>query len=279
MSILPRRQFLLAGAVAALSYVRLVEPRLIDETIKKVRLGKSLPSPIRVLHLSDFHYSEDVPLYFIAESIDRGLSANPDIICVTGDFVTNRHMNLQSYPPILKMLSARAPTYACLGNHDGGKWAASTNGYHTIEPMQQLLDHCGIRLLQNDREDTTIRGTKVRLVGVGDLWSGDVEGALAFGDQAHQNDVTILLAHNPDSKDSLGVFDWDLMLAGHTHGGQLIIPFSGAAPLAPVKDRRFLYGLHDWCGRKIHINRGIGSLHCMRFNCLPEVSILDIMAS
>jgi predicted MPP superfamily phosphohydrolase len=67
-----------------------------------------------------------------------------------------------------------------------------------------------------------------------------------------------------------------LLLCGHTHGGQIRLPFVGT-PFAPVRDKRFVEGLHQWDGRWMYITRGVGNLHGVRFNCPPEVSLLTLV--
>ena len=70
-------------------------------------------------------------------------------------------------------------------------------------------------------------------------------------------------------------YDWDLMLSGHTHGGQIIVPLYGA-PFHAVSDRRYMAGLKPWGSRQIHVTRGVGNLLGVRFNCRPEVSLLEV---
>ena len=91
---------------------------------------------------------------------------------------------------------------------------------------------------------------------------------------ASRTGPTILLNHNPDAKDILRRYPWHLMLAGHTHGNQIYLPFLGRHPWAVVQDPRFIAGRYDWEGRQLHINRGIGGLAGIRLNCRPEVSLL-----
>ncbi|MGF1484194.1 MAG: phosphodiesterase, partial [Opitutales bacterium] len=113
-------------------------------------------------------------------------------------------------------------------------------------------------------------------VGVGDLWSRECDPLSAFGRVRGSDDrPTLLLAHNPDSKTYAEAFDWDLMLSGHTHGGQLSLPFVGE-PFAPVGDKRYVDGLRDWQGRWIQVTRGVGAGLRARFNCRPEVSLLEL---
>jgi predicted MPP superfamily phosphohydrolase len=111
-------------------------------------------------------------------------------------------------------------------------------------------------------------------VGVGDLWSKETDGCKAFAEAA-SNDPVFLLAHNPDSKEQLRPFLWDLMLSGHTHGGQVIVTHDGAR-YAPVADKRYVAGLKPWGSRQIHVTRGVGNVGGVRFRCRPEVSTLVI---
>ena len=85
----------------------------------------------------------------------------------------------------------------------------------------------------------------------------------------------LCLAHNPDAKDALDGLPWDLMLAGHTHGGQVVLPFLGP-PVVPVRDRRFVSGLNGWSSRLIYTTRGVGNLYGLRVHCRPEVTLLDL---
>jgi uncharacterized protein len=83
------------------------------------------------------------------------------------------------------------------------------------------------------------------------------------------------LSHNPDTKEQLKAYDWDVAFCGHTHGGQFRLPLIGT-PFAPVKDKRFVQGLHFWEGRQIYITKGVGNLFGVRFNCRPEISLITL---
>jgi predicted MPP superfamily phosphohydrolase len=231
---------------------------------------------IRLLHLSDLHASEFVPLSFIEEAAELGLAARPDVSCLTGDFVTGVLDNESEYRRVLRRLSDAAPVFACLGNHDGGAWSRRRGGYEDTAAIRSLLAGSGIQCLHNTAASVTIEGTPVTLIGLGDWWAGEADAVAAFasipGDDGARR---ILLCHNPDAKEVTGSFRWDLMLCGHTHGGQVRIPFVGA-PFAPVSDKRFVEGLQRWNDRWIHVTRGVGNLHGLRCNCRPEVSVLEL---
>jgi len=128
-----------------------------------------------------------------------------------------------------------------------------------------------MKLLRNSNTEFQAKGRTIKLVGLGDFWAGDFEPAHAF--PAPSSTQTLLLSHNPDTKDLLTEYQWDLMLSGHTHGGQFALPLLGT-PFAPVRDQRYVEGLKPWEGRQIHVTTGVGNLYGMRFNCRPEVSLL-----
>jgi predicted MPP superfamily phosphohydrolase len=162
-----------------------------------------------------------------------------------------------------------------MGNHDGGKWVSRHGyGYKSWELVAELLKTAGVQLLHNEARVVELKGRDVQLVGLGDLWADELNPTKAFAG-AHRDLRTILLSHNPDSKVFNAPFGWDLMLCGHTHGGQLRLPIIGT-PFAPVRDKRYVAGLKAWEDRWIHVTKGVGNLHGLRFNCRPEVSLIRL---
>lgn len=227
-----------------------------------------------MLHLSDLHASWAVALSTIRTAISEGVRHQPDLVVLTGDFITHRDdFDSRAYVKVLSELSPH-PTFAVLGNHDGGSWSKARRGYDDHSLVERMLAEANITLMHNRSQYVTIRGRKLAIVGVGDLWSRELDAQRAFAD-AEPGAPTLLLSHNPDSKESVRSFQWDLMLSGHTHGGQVIVPFEGPR-YAPVTDRRFVAGLHRWEDRRLYVTRGVGSLGSVRFMCRPEITILDV---
>src|SRR6478752_2224445 len=122
-----RRKFIYSFfASASLVYPCFWEPRWLDLTHRRVKLPRGgIRQPVRILHLADLHASMPVPLSMIQHAITVGLAQKPDIVCLTGDFITYRHdFDAGAYAQALRRLSAAAPTFAVLENHDGGSWTA-----------------------------------------------------------------------------------------------------------------------------------------------------------
>ena len=264
-----RRRFLLgsmaggAGAAGATyGYMRLWESGWIEVNHHQVPIEKTV-EPFRLLHLSDLHASKAVSLGYLRRALGVGLEQKPDLICVTGDFITWKYKKYTEYTKVLRMLSAAAPTFACLGNHDGGVWTRSKRktGTDSTGQVRKVLEDANIRLLHNEYITETVNGRDWNVVGLGDLWNREClpEIACAGMDLARP---TLVLSHNPDSKDLMADQPWDVMLCGHTHGGQIYLPGLGA-PLAPVKNKKFVRGLHrlgEPGERWLHVTKGVFGL-------------------
>ncbi len=272
-----RRAFvatLALGSVAWTGYARCVEPTWLD--VGRHDVPTNFPGPpVKLLHISDFHASWCVSLDYIKEAIECGLQLKPDLICFTGDFITTTYADFDAYQRVLSRLPAAAPTFACLGNHDGGYWARYHHGYNDTALVRTLVQQSGVELLYNQSKVLEVRGREVALTGLGDCYAMEADVSRAFHSPAPAGAVRVVLSHNPDTKIMLEPFAWDVMLSGHTHGGQIWLPLIGA-PFAPVEDKRYIAGLYRWSNRWLHITKGVGNVHGLRFNCRPEVSLLTI---
>ena len=281
---LTRRQFLLglAGAGVAgagtVAYGRGIEAHWIDVTEKAVGLPPEVSgkAPLRIAHLSDLHASRWAPTPYLRDAFRKTLEGRPDIICITGDFFTCReHWDDAEFALVLRELSTVVPTFACVGNHDGGPYTAAYEGSRNLDRINRVFEASGIIHLHNQSVDVRVRDRTLRLVGLGDLCNADCRPEKAFSASPSHTTLTVVLSHNPDSKEVLLPYPWHLMLSGHTHGGQCGLPFVGSY-FAPVRDKDYLAGLYDYEGRKLHITRGVGNLHGVRILCRPEVSFLTL---
>ena len=236
------RRGMLCGLTAAV-YAGFVEPRWFDVTRRRVALSRvRTERTVRVLH-SDLHASHVVPLAMIADAIAMGLAERPDIVCLTGDFTSHRVDTpvAREYVRALRKLAATTPAFAVLGNHDGGRWAALGRGWANHHWVDRLLKDAGIELLHNRARVVQVQGQRLVFAGTGDYWAEEVEPEAAFRGVDSRLPI-VLLAHNPDSKDICGPYCWDLMLSGHTHGGQVVVPLYGP-PFVTVQGTRYLSGL------------------------------------
>ncbi|MDZ7639021.1 MAG: phosphodiesterase YaeI [Bryobacterales bacterium] len=271
---------IVGGGLALGGYAFGVEPHwleLTQHTIPTRWLPKG--ARLRVLHLSDLHASSAVPFDWIEAAFQLGLAQKPDLICLTGDYVTtNTECDRKKYRTLLSTLPPAAPTFASVGNHDGGRWTENRRSFQSSAPIREMLSSAGIDVLHNQHKEQTIAGQKLLVVGLADFWTKEFDSRAAFDGLAKQADrLRIVLSHNPDTKAVLQYYSWELLLSGHTHGGQVVVPVLGP-PILPIIDTDYFEGLYDWQGRRVYITRGIGGIFgAVRFNCRPEVTILDLV--
>jgi predicted MPP superfamily phosphohydrolase len=148
------KRYLQFGISAEAEWLEVNEP-----TLELVKNGEE----VRLLHLSDFHASPVVSLEYIARAVELGLSLKPDLICLTGDFITSRYEKFSDYARILSPLGKSAPTFACLGNHDGGSWIARGHrGYEDWGLVGAMLKSAQVSILHNRSEVVEVRGRKVQ---------------------------------------------------------------------------------------------------------------------
>ncbi len=260
-------------------YGKFIESRWIKVKDTKIEISgtDSNKFDIRIVHLTDFHLGSDVSLDYLRSVFHQAVNQKPDLICLTGDYKTSGLIkNKAEYIDAIKILTAAAPTYACPGNHDGGLWARERGGTPNVDEIKFVLESAGVLFLENATSKIKIRKANIIIGGLGDIWADRCEPEKIEKDLDTSNvNLKIILTHNPDSKIQTKKLKWDLILAGHTHGGQLYIPLIGA-PFAPIQDKKFVNGLYEYNGGKIYVSPGIGNLHGMRINCRPEISILDV---
>jgi predicted MPP superfamily phosphohydrolase len=271
-----RRQFLNRvcsfGALTLLaSYPVAIERYLVltnSYRLKVPNLPKAFTG-FRIVQLSDLHYGFLVPLGLIRHVVERANGLRPDIIVCTGDYVHERHSTdqIDRVWPVLSGLAAPAGVYAVLGNHDHKADTARSD--YWMKRTGQDLRH---KVAPVRRE-----GGSLWIAGAGDLYNDHRNLDLLLG-QIPENDCRIVLAHNPDTADTAYTGRIDLMISGHTHGGQVVIPFVGP-PILPVKNKSYTSGLRrSLRGANVFISRGIGWAICpVRFNCLPEIVVLELM--
>ena len=248
-------------------YGWMIEPYWLEVTRVEVATAK-LPAggeAIRIIHISDLHCDAK-------ERLEDDLPAavaklKPDIICFTGDAV-NSPAGLANFRRCMNRLAKIAPTYACWGN-----WEA-------YFPNIDYYGDTGVRVLHDQSETVTVRGQKINLAGI--RYNRDVSAGLeeALTD-VDGEEPTVLLCHVPSVILELEGTGVDLCLSGHTHGGQVAMPFYGALLTLSPTGKRFEQGLYLHEGTYLYINRGIGmeggKFPRVRFFARPEVTLIELV--
>lgn len=271
---LNRRQFLkksiLGGGALLAAYPFLIERYIVEVNLYQIPVPH-LPHNFvnfRIIHLSDLHYGFLVPKIFIESVIAKANALNGDIIVCTGDYTYEHNSTLQTNIvfPIMGRLKAKAGVYSVLGNHD--HWADFDKSIEWLEKFKQNIRHKAISIEKN--------GERIWIGGAGDLWEDRVGINRLFA-KVPSLECRIVLAHNPDTADLSFKTRIDLMLCGHTHGGQVNIPFIGA-PVLPVKNKKYSSGFIRTANTNLFITKGIGwTILPVRLNCFPEISVLNLI--
>ncbi len=269
---------LAAGATAA--YARFVEPHW--PAVEHVAMDfPGLPAELRglrIAQLSDLHLSPRVSGAYLREQFERTVSLSPDVIVLTGDFITRADSRYQNeLTELLKVLQAPRGVYAVLGNHDFGVYQGlfpARVGPFLADRTTTTVAAAGVQVLRNAVQVIERAGARLQLAGLDDLWSGSCDPAAAFRD-VDPALPCLALAHNPDTLINLKDYPCRWVLSGHTHGGQVRIPLLGA-PILPVVNRRFDKGLIAVGDQRLYVNRGIGHLIPVRINCRPEITLFEL---
>jgi predicted MPP superfamily phosphohydrolase len=226
--------------------------------------------------LSDFHYDPYFSVHPLHAAIPMVNSLHPDLVVLTGDFVTAPDIgdsakaarDAEPCARILHQLASPYGLWAVLGNHD-----YDTDPDHVTRALQAE----NIQVLSNQSEPIERDGQRFWLAGVNDVLSGtaDLPGTLS---KVPPNDAVVLLAHEPDYADQVCKFPVDLQLSGHSHGGQVRIPLLRPFFL-PELARKYVWGTYRVGSLPLYTNAGLGTVNLpVRFNCPPEITLLTLRA-
>ncbi len=246
-------------------WANLVEPFLITVKPFRVPLVERPKAWLRIAFLSDLHAGGGKGKAFYARVAKRVMAERPDVIVFGGDFVEQHERALVELEP-LKKLRAPGGIKFILGNHDL---------YDAPEDMRERIKKWGWENVTNRRVTVSIKNHTFSLVGFDDMRVLTSNPSL-LDDQKHH--PSILLVHGPDDLEGLDTKNIDLILCGHTHGGQVRLPFIGAvAPLPMRAPRHYDRGLRDWHGTPLIISQGLGeALLRLRLFCPPQIVIVEV---
>ncbi len=220
-------------------------------------------------HLSDIHHGPFTGLDYINRCVEIVNGMKPDIIALTGDFTFRGRRYIEPCAEVLKGLKARIDVYAVLGNHDyyAGAWRVT-----------RALRSAGCNVLVDAKNCIESRGAKLWLAGVDDLYYGTTDHHRLMRDVPRE-DCRIVLAHNPDFIEEFALKNKhvDLMISGHTHGGQIRFPLIGAPHISSDFGQRYAIGLNRKGAMQIYTTRGIGTIILpSRFDCPPEIVLYTL---
>jgi uncharacterized protein len=261
----------LLGGAALLGYATLVEPRWLQLRRVPIHLRRLPPEleGLRIGLLTDLHAGDGTPLSLLRRAARMLMAERPDLIALTGDFAADDAQGFAHVLEALDTLDAPLGVYAVPGNHDHvvgiGRW------------RRDVAAHPRIRDLTNTAVVHELHGRRLCVAGVDDYYRGDPQ--LSVLPPPEDRDVTILLAHGPDQAEhARRAHDRvDLILSGHTHGGQVRLPWVGALKNSAEHEEIYEAGLRRRPWTQVYVSRGIGTVHLpVRFLCRPEVTLLRL---
>ncbi len=260
------------------SYFFAVKRIKLDHKKIKIDHPNSSLKGLKIMQISDLHFGPtNSDTGHFHRAIDIINAHKPDLMVLTGDYYQWDPTYLHELPRMLSRIRSKMGIYGCFGNHDYGSCFPGVLKNDPFEHhiIREAFDRHGIRILANEHVELDYNGNKFNLVGLHDLWSGYFDPHQTFA-SVDQNNPTILLSHNPDTA-SIVESHFDLMLSGHSHGGQVSWPIIG--PLAvPMKNRHHRRGYHKITDRKqLYVNRGLGHTFRMRLNSPPEVTLIEMV--
>lgn len=243
-------------------YARYIEPnRLIIQTQE---YQANVKEELVVVHFTDTHFKEDYPAEKAKDLVELINKQKPDIVIFSGDLIDNYAtypIVAKQLPEYLKNIEATYGKYAVYGNHDYGGGA--------VRVYEELMRESGFEVLKNETREIPEAG--VAVIGIDDFLFG--KGDVTYSKQDVQP-YQIMVLHEPDFLNQMNLDAIDLILAGHTHGGQVYIPFLNLKflPAGGQLYRKGLYALSDTSN--LYVSSGIGTTFMtLRFQNPPEIIV------
>lgn len=292
---------------------RFIEPNLLFISEHNIYLP-TLPQEcegIKIVQFSDLHFGPTTKPEFLKKICRKIQSLQPDVVVFTGDLISYSILeNKELLKQFLQSISAPLGAFAIFGNHDYSEYAsmgedgiarriknespALVRGFWRLlslqscnkqdpqvtsaipekESVRTLFEEGGFHVLHNETMQIQLKSGRLNIVGLGDMLTGNCRPLDAFShyDLRYPG---IVLSHNPDSFSHLQSYPGDLFLFGHTHGGQINLPYIWKK-ITPLKNKYLKSGFFELQSRYISVNRGLGSIFPFRWFAPPEISLFTL---
>lgn len=266
-----RKILIISLLLCAISfYAFKIEPYRIQVKSYGVEV-EQLASQIRIVQISDIEISDVYGVNQLDKVVEKVNALNPDIVVFTGDLYANywKYAPCEAVVSAFRRLDVKSRKYAIWGNNDYGGGA--------VRVFENEMKESGFTLLKNESEYVTVNDVSFFIAGSDDLQMGQPDVEALTKAKTEGATLNILLAHNPEIVDQLKKNDFDIILSGHTHGGQVNLPIINKWLHKDIPYLNGLYVLDDIGGSKLFISNGLGmSRFPIRFLSPPQILVIDI---
>lgn len=254
-------------------YARFIEPNLLTvhyENIQSSRINGG-QDKIKILQFSDMHISKYFNDKDIKKVVEKINAENPDIVFFTGDLIDEyssyeKKDNINEIWEELSLINAPLGRYAIYGNHDYGGGAERA--------FREIIENSGFILLKNEK--IKLEDYNINIIGMDDSIFGEIEKEKII-ESLDDDRYNIVLSHEPDVVDYMLEYNIDLFLSGHSHGGQVNIPFIKYLPALGKKYTSGMYTFSNFRQTMLYVNIGLGTSKIpMRFMAPPELTVLTL---
>ena len=264
---------LILASIVVYAYAREIEPVLLTVKYENIYSNyiNDKSDSIKIIQFSDAHISEFFDVKNLKKAVDRINSQNPHIVVFTGDLIDkynqyNDKDNLNKIWEVLSEIKAPLGKYAVYGNHDYGGGAERV--------YKQIMEKSGFQVLLN--KNAKLEEYNINIIGMDDSIFGTLDKE-AIVNALDENYYNIILSHEPDVAEYFLEYSADLFLTGHSHGGQINLPFINYTPPLAKKYFRGMYEISNYRQTKIYVNVGLGTSQIpMRFMATPELTVITL---
>lgn len=263
---------IILSAVVFGTYITFIERNLLINKNYNINVGEKGDDTLRIVQFTDTQLGEYYTLNNLEKAVKKINKLDADIVVFTGDLIDNASIyeDLFNVSDVLKKIKAKIGKYAVYGNHDYGGSA--------IRYYEDIMNEAGFTVLVNNSTSIEVNGQIVNIFGGDDALMGEhsVEETM-YG--INEEQINLLLIHEPDLIDKYKEYPIDLALSGHSHGGQVYIPFYGPAKknILSEKYNRGFFNIDNERETQFYVSTGLGNTKVpFRFLTIPEVAVFDI---
>lgn len=265
------------GGFTILSFMLIIYATYIERTLLTVKkedivLNDNWKTELKVVQFTDTQLGEFYDLDELGRAVEKINGENPDIVVFTGDLIDNasQYDSLDKISTVLSNIEANYGKYAVYGNHDYGGGA--------VNYYEDIMNEAGFKILKNENDRIEFDNFNLNILGADDALIGNYSPEDTVMN-INSKDVNILLLHEPDLIKDFLDYPIDLTLSGHSHGGQVYIPFYGPLKKTYLAETytKGIYKFDNEKNTKLYVNSGLGNTKFpFRFFNVPQITVFNL---